>query len=166
MHLSRHGQYIVNRPCTWLELFDTMSMHISKPVWHFWGVLLLSCCSSRSYLSRNFGANGNSLWLPGLYTPICGRAVYLFWWLLDLWGSCICICKYWSDRCWYISPGSASAGPRLSPSSALARPRVSHCSAMGQLHFDLGSALALARSSLGPGSAPAWSWHCVGSAPA
>ena len=45
---------------------------------HFLGVLLLSCWSSRCYLSGNFGANGNSLWLPCLYRHSCWRAIEFF----------------------------------------------------------------------------------------
>ena len=61
--------------------------NIHLGVRHFLGVWLLSCCFSRCYLSGNFSVNGNSLWLPSLYTPSCGQSVDLFWWQLDLWGS-------------------------------------------------------------------------------
>ena len=60
------------------------------PAWQLWcelNSLRLPSCSFRSYLTGNFGANGNSLWLQCLYTPSSRRAVDLFWRQLDLWGS-------------------------------------------------------------------------------
>ena len=65
-------------------------------LWHFWGILLLSCCSSRCYLSGNFVANENILWLPSLYTQLWagrrfvlvtigfGGLLYWYLWILDL----------------------------------------------------------------------------------
>ena len=75
-------------------------------------VLLLSCCSTRCYLSGNLGANGNSLWLLSLYTSSCGRAIHLFWWQLDLRGSLyLYLQAAFSSSCRGLQPSTKMVGP-------------------------------------------------------